>query len=358
MGTLHITAGRLSTGAWTGTYDGQRQGLCSTDRFVPGRKPAMTEVGFALSSELHGPNELVEQAVRAEEAGFGFLSISDHFHPWIPSQGESPFVWTTIGGVARATDEIEVGTGVTAPIMRYHPAILAQATATAADMLDGRFYFGVGTGERLNEHVVGDRWPPSSVRREMLREAIHVIRALWRGDEITHHGEHYTVENAKLFTLPEEPPPVYVSAYGPKAATLAGEIADGFFTVGPQEEALERYRETGGEGPAYGQMTISYAETEDEAVDSAYERWPNTALPGELSVELATPVHFKQASQTITKQDIAEGSTLTDPDPEAHVQNIEQFADAGFDHVTIHQIGADVDGFFEVYEDEVLPEIQ
>ncbi|AQL43019.1 LLM class F420-dependent oxidoreductase [Halorientalis sp. IM1011] len=318
----------------------------------------MTEVGFALSSELFGPSELVDQAARAERAGFDFVAVSDHFHPWIPEQGESPFAWTTLGGIAEATDDITVGTGVTALNQRYHPAILAQATATAAAALDGRFFFGVGTGERLNEHVVGDYWPPSSVRREMLEEALGVIRALWRGAEITHHGTHYTVENARLFTLPEEPPPIYVSAYGPKAAELAADIGDGLYTVGPQESVRERFEDEGGSGPAYAQLTISYAETEDEAVDSAYERWPNSALPGDLSSELATPVHFEQASQSVEKEDIAAGSTVTDPDPAAHVGNIEEFADSGFDHVVVHQVGADVDGFFETYEDEVLPEIE
>ena len=318
----------------------------------------MTEVGFALSSELFGPSELVDQAARAERAGFDFVAVSDHFHPWIPEQGESPFAWTTLGGIAEATDDITVGTGVTALNQRYHPAILAQATATAAAALDGRFFFGVGTGERLNEHVVGDYWPPSSVRREMLEEALGVIRALWRGAEITHHGTHYTVENARLFTLPEEPPPIYVSAYGPKAAELAADIGDGLYTVGPQESVRERFEDEGGSGPAYAQLTISYAETEDEAVDSAYERWPNSALPGDLSSELATPVHFEQASQSVEKEDIAAGSTVTDPDPSTHVGNIEEFAEAGFDHVVVHQVGADVDGFFETYADEVLPEIE
>jgi len=318
----------------------------------------VTEIGFALSSELHGPSELVDQAARAERAGFDFVAVSDHFHPWIPEQGESPFAWTTLGGIAEATDEITVGTGVTCPIQRYHPAILAQATATAAAALDDRFFFGVGAGERLNEHVVGDYWPPSSVRREMLEEALGVIRALWRGAEITHHGTHYTVENARLFTLPEEPPPIYVSAYGPKAAELAADVGDGLYTVGPQESVRERFEKEGGSGPAYAQLTISYAETEAEAVASAHERWPNVALPGDLSSELATPVHFEQASQSVEKEDIAEGSTVTDPDPSTHVENIEEFAEAGFDHVVVHQVGADVDGFFETYESEVLPAIE
>ncbi|RXK46447.1 TIGR03557 family F420-dependent LLM class oxidoreductase [Halorientalis pallida] len=316
----------------------------------------MTAVGFALSSELHGPDELIAQARPAEAAGFDFVALSDHFHPWLPEQGESPFAWTVLGGVAEATDEIDVGTGVTCPIQRYHPAILAQATATAADRLGERFCFGVGAGERLNEHVVGDYWPPATVRHEMLDEAVRVIRALCRGEESTHHGTHYTVENARLFTLPDDPPPVYVSAYGPKAARLAADIGDGFYTVGPRETTLQRFHDEGGEGPAYTQLTISYAET--EAVADAYERWPNTALPGDLASELATPVHFRQASEAVEKDDIAEGSTVTDPDPTTHVETVEEFADAGFDHVVVHQVGADVDGFFETYADEVLPEIR
>jgi G6PDH family F420-dependent oxidoreductase len=317
----------------------------------------VVELGYALSCEEHPPDALVRYAERAEEVGLGHTLISDHFHPWIGEQGNAPLVWNVLGAIEQATDSIRVGTGVTCPIQRYHPALLAQATATAAAMLDERFFFGVGTGERLNEHVVGDYWPPAAVRLEMLDEAVRVMRALWRGDEITHHGDHYTVENAKLFTLPEEPPPVYASAYGPKAATLAAEIGDGFYTVGPQAEPLQRYREEGGEGPAYAQLTVSYADSEDEAVEQAHERWPNTALPGDLSTELGTPVHFRQASQQVSKEDIAEGSTVTDPDPSTHVEQIESFAEAGFDHVVVHQVGADVEGVLQTYENEVLPEV-
>lgn len=169
----------------------------------------MTEIGYALSSELHDATTLADQAARAERAGFDYVSVSDHYHPWIREQGQSPFVWTTLGAIARATEEIEVGTGVTCPTMRIHPAILAQATATTAALFDGRFFFGVGTGEALNEHVLGDHWPSHDVRLDMLTEAIEVIRTLWCGEMSSHYGEHYTVENAQLFTLPDEPPPIY-----------------------------------------------------------------------------------------------------------------------------------------------------
>jgi G6PDH family F420-dependent oxidoreductase len=318
----------------------------------------VTEIGYALSSELYGPTELVDQAVRAEEAGFDFVSISDHFHPWIDAQGESPLAWTTLGGVARATDEIDVGTGVTCPIQRVHPAIVAQAAATTAAMMDGRFFFGVGSGERLNEHVLGDRWPPHDVRLEMLEEAVEVIRDLWSGEMTSHHGEHYTVEDAQIFTLPDELPPIHVSAYGEQTAEAAARFGDGFYTVGPQGSLLDAFEDAGGEGPAYAQMSVSYEETPERAVEAAYERWPTSGLTGELNTELATPAHFEQACEMVQPEDIAQGSTVTDPGAEAHVEHVRQFVDAGFDHVQIHQVGTDLGGFFETYERDVLPEFQ
>ncbi len=164
----------------------------------------MTQIGYTISSEEHGPNELVDHAVRAEEVGFEFASISDHYHPWISQQGNAPFVWSTLGGVARATDDLPVGVGVNCPIMRMHPAIVAQAAATAATMFEGKFFLGVGTGERLNEHVTGEHWPEHAVRTEMLEEAIEIIRKLWQGGQQSYYGDHFTVENARLYTLPEE----------------------------------------------------------------------------------------------------------------------------------------------------------
>ncbi|MDS0259729.1 TIGR03557 family F420-dependent LLM class oxidoreductase [Haloarcula sp. S1CR25-12] len=315
----------------------------------------MPEIGYTLSSEEHSPSDLVEYARRAEAAGFDFLSISDHYHPWVSEQGEASFVWSTLGGVATATETVDVGVGVSAPIQRFHPAIYAQAAATVADMFEDRtFYAGVGTGENLNEHVLGDRWPEHSVRMEMLEEAVDVIRELWTGEEVSHHGEHYTVENARLFTLPEEPPPICVSAYGERAARSAAEIGDGFWSVGPQE-VVSTWEDHGGEGPRFCQLQACVAETEDEAVATAYEKWPNSALPGELSSELATPALFEQATHMVSKEDIAEGSIITDPDPQAHIDGIQTAVDAGYDHVYTMQIGDDQQAMVDMYKEDVLP---
>lgn len=318
----------------------------------------MTEIGYTLSSEEFGPNALVQQAQRAEEIGFDFASMSDHYHPWLSRQGGAPFAWSALGGVAQATDEIDIGLGVTCPLMRIHPAIIAQAAATTATMLSGRFFLGVGTGELLNEHVLGDHWPPHTVRLEMLEEAIDVIRTLWDGGQTSYSGEHYTVENAQLFVLPNELPPIVVSAFGERAAAAAGRIGDGFWSVGPQGDLLDRFETAGGDGPAYSQLHVCYADSEEEAIETVYDHWTQSALPGELASQLPTPEHFEQAVQMVEKEDIAEGSIITDPDPEAHIESIQSAIDAGYDHVYAHQIGPDQESFFEFYEREVLPSFE
>src|SRR5688572_4661758 len=199
----------------------------------------MTQIGYALSSEEHVPLTLVRNAARAEELGFDFLSISDHFHPWVDNQGESAFVWSVLGGIAAATERIPIGTGVTCPTIRIHPAIIAQAAATVGSMLPGRFFLGVGSGEALNEHILGDRWPPTDVRLAMLEEAIEVIRTLWQGGSQDHDGRYYRVENARIYTLPAELPPIIVAGAGPKAAALAGRVGDGYWNTGPDGELVE-----------------------------------------------------------------------------------------------------------------------
>lgn len=318
----------------------------------------MTEIGYTLSSEEIGPNALVQYAERAEEVGFDFVSSSDHYHPWISDQGSAPFVWSVLGGVAAVTDEIDVGVGVTCPIMRLHPAVIAHASATAATMLEDRFFFGVGTGELLNEHVLGDHWPPQSVRLEMLEEAVEIIRTLWEGGQTSHYGDHYTVENARLFVNPDEPPPIIVSAFGEKAAHTAGRIGDGFWCAGPQGDLLSTFEDAGGEGPAYCQLHACYADSEEQAIETAHKLWPNSALPGELASQLPTPRHFEQASQMVSEEDIAEGSIITDPDPDTHIDNIETAIDAGYDHVYVHQIGDDQEALFDLYETDVLPSFE
>jgi coenzyme F420-dependent glucose-6-phosphate dehydrogenase len=318
----------------------------------------MPQIGYALSSEEHLPNDLVRFAAQAEEAGFGYAVISDHYHPWVDVQGESPFVWSVIGGIAQATKRLRLGTGVTCPTMRIHPAIVAHAAATSAAMMPGRFFLGVGTGENLNEHILGSHWPAPDERLEMLEEAVEVIRLLWEGGYQTHRGKHYTVENARLYTLPDEPPEIYVAASQPLAAELAGRIGDALVTVAPDKVIAERFEASGGVGkPKLGQAHVCWAKTEKEARRTAYEIWPNGGLQGALSQELPLPEHFEQAAKMVTEDDVAE-SVVCGPDPERHKEQIREFEAAGYDHVYVHQVGPDQQGFLNFYAREILPEFE
>jgi coenzyme F420-dependent glucose-6-phosphate dehydrogenase len=316
----------------------------------------MTDLGYCLTSELHGPREMVEHARLAEEAGFRFALISDHYHPWTSTQGHSPFVWAVIGGIAEATNELTLGTGVTCPTIRIHPAIVAQAAATASLMLEGRFFLGVGSGENLNEHILGDRWPPAEVRQEMLEEAVEIMRELWKGEFVMHHGKHYTVENARIYDPPDGGSlPVYVAAAGPKAATLSGRIGDGFIGVAPEQENLEIFDKEGGSGkPKVGQVHACWAENRDEAVKTAHELWPNVAIQGEAGQELPMPGHFAQAAAMVSPEDVDE-VVACGPDPDRHMEMIKRFDDAGYTHIYVHQIGPDQQGFFDFYKREILP---
>ena len=315
----------------------------------------MPQLGYALSSEEHGPLELVRNAARAEQAGFEFALISDHFHPWTDRQGESPFVWSVIGGIAQATERLRLGTGVTCPTIRTHPAIVAHASATAAVMMEGRFFLGVGAGENLNEHILADRWPPTRDRLDMLEEAVEIIRELWTGKLVSPRGRHYEVANARLYTTPDAPPDVIVAAGGEASAELAGRIGDGLVVTSPDEDTISKFAEGGGDGkPRIGQCHVCWAETEEEGLRTALEWFPNIALGGELTQELPQPAHFEQAAELLSEDDIAQIAACG-PDPERHVEMIQRFVDAGCDHVYLHQIGPDQDGFFDFYEREVLP---
>jgi G6PDH family F420-dependent oxidoreductase len=312
-------------------------------------------LGYSLSSEEHGPLELVRFANAAEDAGFTFALVSDHYHPWTDAQGNSPFVWSVIGGIAQATERIRLGTGVTCPTMRIHPAIVAQAAATSAAMMPGRFFLGVGTGENLNEHILGAKWPAPDERLEMLEEAVEVIRLLWQGGYQTHRGKHYTVENARIYTLPEQLPEIAVAAAKPGAAQLAGRIGDALVAVEPNEELVQKFNENGGSGkPRYGHLTVCWAASEDEAKRTAHENWPNAGLEGPLSQELALPAHFEAAAELVEPDDLAETMPLG-PDPERYLEQIKAFEDAGFDHVYIHQVGPDQEGFMRFTQRELMP---
>jgi G6PDH family F420-dependent oxidoreductase len=316
----------------------------------------MTEFGYALSSEEHAPNDLVRYAQRAEATGFTFAAISDHYHPWVDRQGHAPFVWSVLGAISHATTRLKLGTGVTCPTVRIHPAIIAQAAATVTAMMPGRFFLGVGSGENLNEHILGDHWPPAPVRQDMLAEAVSVLRQLWEGGYQSFDGAYYTVENARIYTLPEEPPPIIMAAGGPAAAELAGAVADGLWTVAPKAELIETFQKAGGAGPRYGQVTVCWAPDEDDAKKTAYEWWPNAGIGGELSQELPLPRHFEQAAQLVRPEDLADKLPLG-PDPERHAEAIKAYVEAGFDHVYIHQIGPDQDGFFDFFERELAPRL-
>jgi G6PDH family F420-dependent oxidoreductase len=316
----------------------------------------MTELAYALATEEHDARTLIAIARRAEQAGFRSVWISDHYHPWIDRQGHSPFVWSVIGGIA-ATTGLQVTTGVTCPTVRIHPAVVAQAAATSSNLLpDGRFRLGVGTGEALNEHILGDRWPPSDVRHEMLAEAIAVMRTLWTGEQVTHRGRHYTVESARIYTRPDGDIPVLVSAFGPRALTVAIEHGDGWVTTGPDADMLARYRAGGGTGPACGGLKVCWGDDEAVARKLAHELWPTSGVPGQLHQDLPTPRHFEQAVSVVTEAASTKG-TPCGPDPEVHVAGIRAFVDAGFDEVSVTQIGPDQEGFFRFWEREVRPRL-
>jgi coenzyme F420-dependent glucose-6-phosphate dehydrogenase len=318
----------------------------------------MPRFGYALSGEEHPPAKLVRNARLAEEAGFDFAMVSDHYHPWTDRQGNSAFVWGVIGAIAQVTERISLGTGVTCPTVRIHPAIVAQAAATAAAMMPGRFWLGVGTGEALNEHILGDAWPSAGVRREMLEEAIEVIRELWRGEVTYHHGRHYTVDGARVYTLPEEPPPVYVAASGPQATELAGRIGDGLVSLAPERETVELFESSGGAGkPKIGQVEVCFATDDEQARRTACEWWPQTALSGELTQVLPMPAHFEQAVATAREEDVVEKVTCG-PDPDRHAEAVQKFVDAGYDHVYVHQVGPEQEEFLRFYAQEVLPRLR
>ena len=316
----------------------------------------MITVGYALSSEEHTPNKLVEHARLAEQAGFKFLLISDHFHPWVSRQGNSSFVWSVLGGIAHATQRISVGTGVTAPIMRFHPALTAHAAATVADMMPGRFFLGLGTGENLNEHIFGDLWPRIEVRQEMLAEAVQVIRELWKGEEYSHHGTYYTVRDARLYTLPEVLPPIYIAASGPESAALAGEISDGLISTTPDDKIVNSFRKAGGrDKPRYGMVKVCWAYSAEEARATVRHWWPTSAVSGSLHADLPTPRHFEDVVEAMGDEPIIPEDTILGPNPSAYLKAVQKMAENGFDHVYLHQIGPDQEGFLKFFKSELMP---
>jgi G6PDH family F420-dependent oxidoreductase len=320
--------------------------------------PDEVELGYSLMSEEHRPIDLVHYAQLAEDAGFTFATISDHYHPWTNEEGNSPFVWATIGGIAHATKKIRLGTAVTCPTMRIHPAIIAQAAATAASMMPDRFFLGVGTGENLNEHILGSIWPPHEIRSDMLVEAVEVIRELWKGKTTSYYGDFYVVQNARIYTLPENPVPIYVAAEGPKMAKTAGEIGDGLISTTPNGDFIKAFKEQAGESlPLCSQATACYAASEAEGKKIVHKVWPIVGIPGELDRELPTPKFFEQAASLLTEDQATEGVACGN-DPEKHLAAIKTYLDAGFRKVSVHNVGPNQEEFFRFYKEKIIPKIK
>jgi G6PDH family F420-dependent oxidoreductase len=313
------------------------------------------QIGFKLAAEAFGPRELVAQAVRAEAAGFDFVEISDHFHPWLDVQGHSPFAWSVLGAIAAQTENLKMATGVTCPSIRYHPAIVAQSAATMAKLSDGRFTLGLGAGENLNEHVVGLGFPGVRIRHEMLREALEIIQLLWTGGYHSYDGHYLQLDAARVFDLPEQPPAIAVAAGGRGSARLAGELADGLFATEPRAELVKEFQAAGGEGPLYAEVPLAWAPTDEQAIDAVMEtsRWAVTGW--KVMSELPNPANFDAASRTVRAEDVTK-SFAVGPDPAKHLSTIQQYAKAGFDHLVLTNSGPDPDGFFDFYERELRSE--
>jgi G6PDH family F420-dependent oxidoreductase len=316
-------------------------------------KAATPSFGYFASSEELGPAEIIVAGQAAEAAGFDRLWVSDHYHPWMSAQGSSPFVWSVLGALA-ATTSLKLTTAVTCPSFRIHPAVIAQASATTAVLAPGRFTFGVGAGEALNEHILGDAWPPVSVRHARLAEALDIIRQLWAGDVVTYQGEYFTVHDARLFTRPEVPPDILVSGFGPQAAALAAEIGQGWISVTPDAEGMKAYRDAGGTGRTQAGAKICWAPTEKEAQQTAHRLWGHEPAGGQLAQDAPLWLQYEAIAELTSPGDLAK-TVPCGPDPARAAEAIAAYVDAGFDEIYISQMGPDQDGGIRFLAEEVLP---
>lgn len=315
------------------------------------------QVGYKLFAEAFGPQEMVRQAVRAEQAGFDFVEISDHYHPWLDSHGHSGFAWSILAAIAVRTERIGLATGVTCPTIRYHPAIVAQAAATTALLSDGRFTLGVGSGERLSEHVTGAEWPVVGVRQEMLREACEIIRLLWSGGYRTYRGRHLSISDARVFDLPDVLPEIAVAAGGPRAARIAAELGDALFVTEPRTDLVEAYTGAGGTGARYAEVPLAWAPTEDEAAASAHERFRFGPTGWKVQSELPNVRNFEAATAFVRQEDMAAAFGVG-PDVDRHLAVAQGFVDAGYDRLALINAGPDPEGFFRFFESELADRVR
>jgi G6PDH family F420-dependent oxidoreductase len=317
----------------------------------------MLKYGYKLMSEEHGPTDLVRNASRAEEAGFDFVAISDHFHPWLSSQGHSPAAWTVLGAIAARTQRIGLATAVTCPSIRYHPATVAQSAATLAILSNGRFTLGLGAGENLNEHVVGEGWPSPHERQDMLFEAVEIIQKLWQGEDVSEEHVHFSIDRAKLWDVPKTAPVIAVAAGGPRAARLAGEKNVGLFATEAKGELVKQWKEAGGKGPRYAEVGLCYARSEAEAVRIAKERMSFSLLGWKVMPELPTTESFEAAVSIVHEEDVAK-QVACGPDPEKHIASVKKYVDAGFDHIVLQGGGPDQEAFINFFQKELKPRLE
>ena len=326
----------------------------------------MGSIGYAASFEQFHPTDLLTYSQLAEQNGFSVVTASDHFHPWVPSQGHSAFVWSWMGALG-ATTNLRFGTGVTPPGYRYHPAVLAQAATTLEAMYPGRFFLGLGAGEALNEHIVGDYWPEAPSRLDRLVESIDIINKLFTGKVVKHKGEHFRVESAKLYTLPDAPPPIYVATSGPIMAARTGRLTDGIITVGAADEKvkmlMERFekgaREAGKDPSKMAkilQVKVSYAATDQEAIDSAVKDWPNGGM-NFPKADIRTPEDF-EAMAKLVRPDNFKNRVLTTANLDLHTEYIQHWIDIGFKEIHIHNVNRSQEAFIEAYGKHVLPNLK
>jgi G6PDH family F420-dependent oxidoreductase len=317
----------------------------------------MLKLGYKLMSEEHGPKELAKNAERAERAGFDFAAISDHFFPWLEEQGHSPFAWSVLGAIASTTERLGLMTAVTCPSMRYHPAIIAQAAATLGILSDNRFTLGVGSGERLNEHVVGLGWPGIAERHERLAEAIDIIQGLLSDELVDYRGKYLQLDTARLYDRPSKKPLVVVAAGGPQAARLAAEKGDGLMTTDPSKELIGAYRKAGGSGPRYAEVSLCVGTSEEDARRTAHKYFRWSVSGWSVQAELPETKGFKAASEHVTPENVAQ-QIPCGPSTERHLQAIRKYIDAGFDHIVLTQIGPEQKHFIEVFERELGPALR
>ncbi len=316
------------------------------------------KIGYTMMCEQRGAKELVNDIVLAEQAGFDFSVISDHYSPWLEAQGHAPYAWSVLGAAAAKTERISLMTYVTCPTFRYHPAIVAQKAATVALLSDGRFRLGLGAGENLNEHVIGGGWPAVDTRHERLQEAVEIIRALWEGGFVNYRGEHFDVESAKLYDLPDEPIPLGIAMSGPQSCELAGEFADIGIAIEPERSLVSQFYAAGGEGkPMVGQGGCCYGPDAETCLQLAHEQFRWFAGGWKVNAELPGTAAFDAASQFVRPEDLGE-QIPHGPDPESYVAAVQQFADAGFTEFAFVQIGSEQAAFCEWYANTLRPALE